>query len=166
MGRGRSEPLARRGRAMRAPTGFIAMFHRTRRGGLYIRPWQYRFRWCLPGRIYNAPLHRGRWCSAPVGADALIRPSAVRPLARHGSMGTSTPTCCSSQACIFSRLVVKYSKYVYSHRRTRPFATSVKTPFILPLPSTTPPTSSTSATPTAPWPPTPWRAISACVATT
>ena len=35
------------------------------RGGLNIRPWQWQFLRCLPGRIYNAPLHRDRWCTAP-----------------------------------------------------------------------------------------------------
>ena len=35
-------------------------FHRTCRGGLYIRPWQSQFRGCLPGRIYNAPLQTRR----------------------------------------------------------------------------------------------------------
>ena len=33
--------------------------HRTCRGGLHIRPWQLRYRQCLRGRIYNAPLHPG-----------------------------------------------------------------------------------------------------------
>ena len=40
-------------RSMRASTPT----HRACRGGLYIRPWQSRFCQCLPGRIYNAPLH-------------------------------------------------------------------------------------------------------------
>ena len=73
------------------PYGCTGKSHRLCRGGFYIRPWQRRYRRCLPGRICNAPLHPRSVAHRIVGA-AIGRP--------RGWVGRAVraPTRCSAKS--------------------------------------------------------------------